>query len=117
MQLHGNEAIIAAAGCSSASRRAGEAKFLARQRRSVLRMADRRRRPGDAIAGAAPHCPVERHDGAIMLPGLVNSHHHVGLTPLQMGTLDYPLELWIGSGAARRKLARTSTRCSRRSRC
>ena len=61
--------------------------------------------PAELVAASAPHCTVERHDGAIMLPGLVNSHHHVGLTPLQMGTLDYPLELWIGSGAARRKLA------------
>ncbi len=39
-----------------------------------------------------------------MLPGLINSHHHVGLTPLQMGSLDYPLELWIGSNAARRTI-------------
>jgi cytosine/adenosine deaminase-related metal-dependent hydrolase len=30
-----------------------------------------------------------------MLPGFVNSHHHVGLTPLQLGTPDLPLELWI----------------------
>lgn len=31
----------------------------------------------------------------VMLPGFVNSHHHVGLTPLQLGTPDLPLELWI----------------------
>lgn len=31
----------------------------------------------------------------VVLPGLVNSHHHVGLTPLQLGTPDLPLELWI----------------------
>ncbi len=28
------------------------------------------------------------------MPGLVNAHHHAGLTPFQMGTPDLPLELW-----------------------
>jgi cytosine/adenosine deaminase-related metal-dependent hydrolase len=27
----------------------------------------------------------------------VNSHHHVGLTPFQLGSPDYPLELWFAS--------------------
>lgn len=31
----------------------------------------------------------------IMLPGFVNAHHHVGLTPLQLGSPDMPLELWF----------------------
>lgn len=30
----------------------------------------------------------------VVLPGLVNAHHHVGLTPLQLGSPDMPLELW-----------------------
>jgi cytosine/adenosine deaminase-related metal-dependent hydrolase len=30
----------------------------------------------------------------IMLPGFVNAHHHMGLTPLQLGSPDMPLELW-----------------------
>lgn len=30
-------------------------------------------------------------------PGFVNAHHHVGLTPLQLGSLDHPLELWFAS--------------------
>lgn len=30
----------------------------------------------------------------VVFPGLVNSHHHVGLTPFQMGSPDLPLELW-----------------------
>lgn len=29
-----------------------------------------------------------------MMPGLVNSHSHVGLTPFQLGVHDQPLELW-----------------------
>lgn len=105
MQLHGNEAIVAAGRVLTGFSAAGEAEFLDD---GAIRIFDGRIAevgPRAALARTAPHVPVERHDGAIMLPGLVNSHHHVGLTPLQMGTLDHPLELWIGSGVARRKLA------------
>src|SRR6266404_5855779 len=38
----------------------------------------------------------------VMLPGFVNSHHHVGLTPFQLGSPDYPLELWFASRLAAR---------------
>ena len=31
----------------------------------------------------------------IAMPGLVNSHHHFGLTPLMMGVPFAPLELWL----------------------
>ena len=31
----------------------------------------------------------------MVIPGLVNAHHHVGLTPFQLGALDAPLETWI----------------------
>ena len=31
----------------------------------------------------------------VVIPGLINSHHHVGLTPFQLGSLDMPLETWI----------------------
>jgi 5-methylthioadenosine/S-adenosylhomocysteine deaminase len=30
-----------------------------------------------------------------VIPGLVNAHHHVGLTPFQLGIPDMPLETWI----------------------
>lgn len=30
----------------------------------------------------------------IILPGFVNAHHHVGLTPLQLGAPDHPNEFW-----------------------
>jgi cytosine/adenosine deaminase-related metal-dependent hydrolase len=30
----------------------------------------------------------------VVLPGLVNAHHHVGLSPFQLGSPDLPLELW-----------------------
>src|SRR5262245_7314189 len=42
----------------------------------------------DEVLGSADH---------VVLPGLVNSHHHVGLTPFQLGSPDYPLELWFAS--------------------
>jgi 5-methylthioadenosine/S-adenosylhomocysteine deaminase len=38
----------------------------------------------------------------VVVPGLVNAHHHVGLTPLQLGSPDYPLELWLASRMAAR---------------
>src|SRR5260370_26716493 len=33
----------------------------------------------------------------VLMPGFVNSHHHVGLTPLQLGSPDHALELWFAS--------------------
>lgn len=40
----------------------------------------------------------------VVLPGFVNSHHHVGLTPFQLGSLDYPLELWFASRLSARNV-------------
>ncbi len=40
----------------------------------------------------------------VVMPGFVNSHHHVGLTPLQLGSPDYPLELWFASRMAARNV-------------
>jgi 5-methylthioadenosine/S-adenosylhomocysteine deaminase len=39
----------------------------------------------------------------VLLPGLVNAHHHVGLTPLQLGSRDHPLELWFASRLGARR--------------
>ena len=33
----------------------------------------------------------------VLIPGLINAHHHIGLTPLQKGVPDKPLELWFAS--------------------
>ncbi|MBS0559034.1 MAG: amidohydrolase family protein [Proteobacteria bacterium] len=41
-----------------------------------------------------PDVPVIGSGNEILLPGFVNGHHHVGLTPVQMGSPDMPLELW-----------------------
>lgn len=34
---------------------------------------------------------------SIVLPGFVNGHHHLGVTPFQLGSPDYPLEIWLTS--------------------
>ncbi len=48
---------------------------------------------------AAKHQPDEvlGSDGHAVLPGFVNAHHHVGVTTLQLGSPDLPLELWMAS--------------------
>lgn len=33
--------------------------------------------------------------GYVVIPGLINAHHHSGLTPFQLGSPDLPLETWI----------------------
>lgn len=40
----------------------------------------------------------------IAMPGLVNSHHHFGLTPLMMGVPFAPLELWLPQFRAMRQI-------------
>jgi cytosine/adenosine deaminase-related metal-dependent hydrolase len=42
-----------------------------------------------------PEIPVLGSGHQVMLPGLVNAHHHIGLTPVQLGSPDMPLELWF----------------------
>src|SRR4029077_21001852 len=51
-----------------------------------------RHRP-DATLGSPEH---------VVVPGVINGHHHVGLTPFQLGSPDYPLELWFASRMAAR---------------
>jgi len=47
-----------------------------------------RRHAADEVLGSPDH---------VVLPGFVNAHHHVGLTPFQLGSPDHPLELWFAS--------------------
>src|SRR5580698_424892 len=42
-----------------------------------------------------PTTPVHGSGNEVMLPGFVNAHHHIGLTPVQLGSPDMPLELWF----------------------
>ena len=48
-----------------------------------------------ALSEAYPSAPVVGTGREVMLPGFVNGHHHVGLTPVQLGSPDMPLELWF----------------------
>src|SRR6266404_3056327 len=49
----------------------------------------------DDLHGKHPTVPVIGTGKEILLPGFVNGHHHVGLTPVQLGSPDMPLELWF----------------------
>lgn len=42
-----------------------------------------------------PHAPVLGTGEQLIIPGLINGHHHVGMTPFQLGSPDLPLELWL----------------------
>jgi 5-methylthioadenosine/S-adenosylhomocysteine deaminase len=49
----------------------------------------------DDLARRYPGLPTIGSPNHAVIPGLVNAHHHVGLTPVQLGTTDLPLELWL----------------------
>ena len=49
-----------------------------------------------------PDAQVIGGEDFAVVPGFVNAHHHVGLTPLQLGSEDLPLELWFASRLALR---------------
>src|SRR3954466_10982615 len=51
-----------------------------------------------------PDAPVIGSGRQILLPGCVNCHHHVGLTPVQLGSPDMPLELWFVTRMVARNL-------------
>ena len=51
-----------------------------------------------------PDAKVRSYLKHAIIPGLVNSHHHLGLTPLQLGAPDYALELWFAARLAMRKV-------------
>lgn len=49
----------------------------------------------EALAARHPSLPVLGSGREILVPGFVNGHHHIGLTPVQLGSPDMPLELWF----------------------
>jgi len=53
-----------------------------------------------------PTVPVVGSGNEILLPGFVNGHHHIGLTPVQLGSPDMPLELWFVTRMVTRNLNR-----------
>ena len=54
---------------------------------------------------ANPDLAVHGGPGQVAIPGLINAHHHVGLTPFQLGAPDRPLELWIATRIRLREVA------------
>ncbi|MEM1431192.1 MAG: amidohydrolase family protein [Pseudomonadota bacterium] len=68
---------------------------------------------GDTIAAIGPAADLRRANpgaeewggrGRVAIPGLINAHHHVGLTPFQLGARDQPLELWFPERLAMRDI-------------
>src|ERR1700730_2874003 len=61
---------------------------------------------GDAKEMLAKYPDVTRlgSPDTVLMPGFVNSHHHVGLTPLQHGSPDHALELWFASRMGTREI-------------
>jgi 5-methylthioadenosine/S-adenosylhomocysteine deaminase len=53
--------------------------------------------PRDVMLQKYPHAPRLGSPDTVLMPGFVNSHHHVGLTPVQLGSPDHALELWFAS--------------------
>ncbi len=62
---------------------------------------------GDADDLASEHPDAEPVGSGqdMVIPGLINAHHHVGLTPFQLGSADHPLELWFASRLGLRAVA------------
>lgn len=58
--------------------------------------------PFSEMSARYPEAAVTHHSQHMLLPGFVNSHHHLGMTPLQLGSPDYALELWFASRMAAR---------------
>src|ERR1700712_5395245 len=58
----------------------------------------------EALRDKAPAAVLHRYPQHVMLPGFVNSHHHVGLTPLQLGSPDHALELWFATRIPARRV-------------
>jgi cytosine/adenosine deaminase-related metal-dependent hydrolase len=58
--------------------------------------------PWKQLRSRFPKAIVYGGPRAALIPGLINAHHHVGLTPLQLGSADHPLELWFASRLALR---------------
>src|SRR6516162_2641803 len=65
------------------------------RRRAAGRRRYRRDRRVPDLSRRHPNIAVIGSGNEVMLPGFVNGHHHIGLTPVQLGSPDMPLELWF----------------------
>lgn len=60
--------------------------------------------PLKGMMGGNEHLPRYGGPGFIAMPGLVNSHHHFGVTPLMAGVPFEPLEFWLPQFRAMRSV-------------
>ncbi len=60
--------------------------------------------PADVLRRGHPDAPEIGGRGQVAIPGLINAHHHLGLTPFQLGARDQPLELWFPERLAMRDM-------------
>ena len=60
--------------------------------------------PAEELIAKHPGVPVLGSTHKVMLPGFVNAHHHIGLTPMQLGSPDMPLELWFVTRLVMRRI-------------
>lgn len=51
----------------------------------------------EGLLALYPEAKILGSENDILFPGFVNGHHHVGLTPVQLGVPDLPLELWLAA--------------------
>lgn len=58
----------------------------------------------DKLIARYPSARISGGENFVVMPGMVNSHHHVGLTPLQLGSIDHSLETWFASRLALREV-------------
>jgi cytosine/adenosine deaminase-related metal-dependent hydrolase len=54
----------------------------------------------DALEAKYPGAEVKQFARSFLTPGFVNGHHHIGLTPIQLGTRDSNLETWLSLRSA-----------------
>jgi hypothetical protein len=73
--------------------------------------------PYEPLAATYEPDEVLGSDAHVVMPGLVNSHHHVGLTPFQLGSPDYALELWFASRLGHARSIPILIPCIRPSKC
>ena len=58
--------------------------------------------PAAGVRARHPDVPEIGSRDHLVIPGLVNAHHHVGVASTLLGCLDGPLELWLTEMFARR---------------
>ena len=58
----------------------------------------------ETLSRRYPDCSITGGPDDVVAPGFVNGHHHVGLTPFQLGAPDLPLELWLAAKIGLRQL-------------